>query len=491
MSIIRPPAVAGTFYPSDADLLRSEIDGLIDAALHSDVIANDSIPKAIIVPHAGLMFSGAIAALGFATVRALKDTVKRIVIVGPAHRMAFQGIALARADQFATPLGNMRCDLPALQTALALPQVQMLDEAHKLEHGLEIELPFIQRLFGENADIGIVPLLVSRCSPRQVNEVIEKLWGGSETLIVISSDLSHFHDYDTARRMDDRTRTMIEQCEAENIDTNDACGALPVSGMLVSARARKMTIKTLGMRNSGDVTGDKARVVGYGAWAVYEGSDQPMTDYSEDDFNDFTGPTEQLIADHGAEMLDLCRRAILHGIEAGAPLRVSPTEMSTALCAPGASFVTLKKSGQLRGCIGSIIAHTDLGNDLCENAFKAAFRDPRFAGLSGAEINDDLELSISVLSPPQPFGFNNQADLINRLTPFEDGIILSDGKRRGLFLPQVWDQLPDPADFLAHLKRKAGLAMDYWSDSLRAERFITRGVSSKDLNPTGFWQPKG
>ena len=484
MTIIRPPAVAGTFYPNDADILRSEIDGLMDAALHSDAVSGDASPKAIIVPHAGLMFSGSLAALGFATVRALKDTIKRIVIIGPAHRMAFQGIALARADQFATPLGNMRCDLPALQKALALPHVQMLDDAHTLEHGLEIELPFIQRLFGEDADIGIVPLLVSRCSPRQVHEVIEKLWGGPETLIVISSDLSHFHDYDTAKKMDNRTRAMIENFDAENIDTNDACGALPVAGMLIAARNRGMKIKTLGMRNSGDVTGDKSRVVGYGAWAVYDGKASGMGGDGEDDF---TKATETLIRTHGPAMLDLCRQSILHGLETGAPLRVAANEVGPALAAPGACFVTLKKAGQLRGCIGSIISHAPLATDLCENAFKAAFRDPRFAGLSRAEIGDDLELSISVLSPPQPFGFADEADFISKLTPFEDGIILSDGNRRGLFLPQVWDQLPDPKDFLAHLKRKAGLAMDHWSPNMRAERFITRGISSRDIRPSGFW----
>ncbi|WP_417836160.1 AmmeMemoRadiSam system protein B [Thalassospira tepidiphila] len=484
MTIIRPPAVAGTFYPNDADILRSEIDGLMDAALHSDAVSGDASPKAIIVPHAGLMFSGAIAALGFATVRALKDTIKRIVIIGPAHRMAFQGIALARADQFATPLGTMRCDLPALQSALALPHVQMLDEAHTLEHGLEIELPFIQRLFGESADIGIVPLLVSRCSPRQVHEVIEKLWGGPETLIVISSDLSHFHDYDTAQRMDNRTRTMIENFDAENIDTNDACGALPVAGMLIAARNRGMKIKTLGMRNSGDVTGDKSRVVGYGAWAVYDAKAKNMQGDGEDDF---TKATEHLIKTHGAEMLGLSRQSILHGIETGAPLQVSANEVGPALAAPGACFVTLKKAGQLRGCIGSIMAHAPLAIDLCENAFKAAFHDPRFAGLSRDEINDDLELSISVLSPPAPFPFDSEADLISKLTPFEDGIILSDGNRRGLFLPQVWDQLPEPKDFLAQLKRKAGLPMDHWSPNMRAERFITRGISSRDIQASGFW----
>ncbi|KZB73551.1 MULTISPECIES: AmmeMemoRadiSam system protein B [Thalassospira] len=485
MTIIRPPAVAGTFYPADADLLRSEIDGLMGAALQSGVAQQETAtPKAIIVPHAGLMFSGSLAALGFATVRALKDTIKRIVIIGPAHRMAFQGIALARADQFATPLGNMRCDLPALQKALALPHVQMLDDAHTLEHGLEIELPFIQRLFGEDADIGIVPLLVSRCSPRQVHEVIEKLWGGPETLIVISSDLSHFHDYDTAKKMDNRTRAMIENFDAENIDTNDACGALPVAGMLMAARNRGMKIKTLGMRNSGDVTGDKSRVVGYGAWAVYDGKASGMGGDGEDDF---TKTTETLIRTHGPAMLDLCRQSILHGMETGAPLQVSANEVGPALAAPGACFVTLKKAGQLRGCIGSIISHAPLATDLCENAFKAAFRDPRFAGLSRAEIGDDLELSISVLSPPHPFGFADEADFISKLTPFEDGIILSDGNRRGLFLPQVWDQLPDPKDFLAHLKRKAGLAMDHWSPNMRAERFITRGISSSNIRPSGFW----
>lgn len=485
MTIIRPPAVAGTFYPADADLLRSEIDGLMGAALHSGIAQQETAtPKAIIVPHAGLMFSGSLAALGFATVRALKNTVKRIVIIGPAHRMAFQGIALARADQFATPLGSMRCDLPALQSALSLPHVQMLDEAHTLEHGLEIELPFIQRLFGEGADIGIVPLLVSRCSPRQVHQVIEMLWGGPETLIVISSDLSHFHDYDTAQRMDNRTRAMIENFDAENIDTSDACGALPVAGMLMAARNRGMTIKTLGMRNSGDVTGDKSRVVGYGAWAIYEAD---ASDMGEDDETDFTKATENLIKAHGAEMLGLCRQSILHGLETGAPLQVSPNEVAPALAAPGACFVTLKKAGQLRGCIGSIISHAPLARDLCENAFKAAFRDPRFAGLTRDEINDDLELSISVLSPPAPFAFDSEADLIGKLTPFEDGIILSDGNRRGLFLPQVWDQLPDPKDFLAHLKRKAGLPMDHWSPNMRAERFVTRGISSQDVRAKGFW----
>lgn len=490
--IIRPPAVAGTFYPADTDLLRSEIDGLMDAAFKSEQAQGDAIPKAIIVPHAGLMFSGAIAALGFATVRALKGTVKRIVIVGPAHRMAFQGIALAKADGFATPLGTVACDLAGLQTALSWPQVQILDDAHRQEHGLEIELPFIQRLFGTDSDIAIVPLLVSRCGARHMHELIETLWGGPETLMVISSDLSHFHDYDTAQQMDHRTRDMIERFDAEGIDTNDACGALPIAGMLMSARKRGMRIKTLGMGNSGDVTGDTSRVVGYGAWAVYRGTEKmrarsDMTGSSAGSSDSFIGTTEQLLTDHGPEMIDLARRSICHAIRHGGPIEFDRAAVSPALLEPSACFVTLKKSGQLRGCIGSVMAHRDLATDLCDNAFKAGFTDPRFPPLQAADLNDDLELSISVLSPARDFPFTDEADLIAKLTPFEDGIILSDGNKRGLFLPQVWDQLPDPADFLAHLKRKAGLSMDHWSDHMRAQRFVTRGISGKDIAPKDFW----
>lgn len=489
MTIIRPPAIAGTFYPAAPDMLRSEIDGLIHAAVEGQAENDTPIPKAIIVPHAGLMFSGAIAGLGFATVRALKGTVKRIVIIGPAHRMAFQGIAIARADGFATPLGDVRCDLAGLQAALAWPQVQVLDEAHRLEHGLEIELPFIQRLFGEDADIEIVPLLVSRCSAWQVHEVIEALWGGPETLIVISSDLSHFHDYDTAKRIDDNTRAMIERFDAESITSGDACGALPVAGMLMLARQRGMRIRTLGMCNSGDITGDKSRVVGYGAWAVYAGSADMREDAKTNKSSGgFVGMTEKLLADHGAMMIDLARQSIWHGITHGGPLRIDPASVSPELLQPGACFVTLKKSGQLRGCIGSVMAHRDLATDLCENAFKAGFGDPRFPGLRQDELNDDLELSISVLSPPRDFPFENEADLIAKLTPHEDGIILSDGNHRGLFLPQVWEQLPDPADFVAQLKRKAGLSMDHWSDRMRAQRFVTRGISGKDIAPGDFWQ---
>ncbi len=481
MTVIRPAAIAGSFYPADAPTLRRTISSLMAKAGQPG--ADAAIPKAIIVPHAGLVYSGAIAADGFATILPAAGTIRRIVIIGPAHRMAFQGIAVADATAFATPLGTVPVDEEAINALLALPQVQRLNAAHVQEHGLEIELPFIQNVFANQPDVTIVPLLVSRCAAHQVEDVVEQLWGGPETLIVISSDLSHFHDDATARKMDDRTRQLIENFTAEELGFDDACGCLPIMGLLRAAHKRGMKAKTLSMQNSSTASGDTSRVVGYGAWAFFENKPAVKASHINEAESDFAHGTEAIINQHGRDMLGLASASIQHGLANGAPLVPDMTTLPPALREEGACFVTLKQQGNLRGCIGSILAHRPLGQDICENAFKAAFGDPRFARLSPAELRGDLSLSISVLSKPHPFPFDDEADLIARLTPFEDGIILSDGPRRGLFLPQVWDQLPKPEDFLRHLKRKAGLPMDYWSDTLRAQRFVTRGIESSTIFP--------
>jgi len=479
MTVIRPAAIAGTFYPADANELRTTIANLMaSAATHAP---RESAPKAIIVPHAGLVFSGAIAADGFATLLPATRTIKRLVIIGPAHRMAFQGIAVADATAFATPLGNVAVDEAAINSVLTLPQVQRLNAAHVQEHGLEIELPFIQHIFDNQPDVTIVPLLVSRCAAHQVEEVVEKLWGGPETLIVISSDLSHFHDDATARQMDDRTRQLIENFRAEELGFDDACGCLPIVGLLRAARKRGMDVKTLSLQNSSIASGDTSRVVGYGAWAFYDSAPHD----AKNDESGFTDATQNILNRHGKGLLRLASQSIRHGLSQDAPLQANIDTLPDELKHPGACFVTLKLNGDLRGCIGSIIAHRALAQDVCENAFKAAFGDPRFAKVTAADLTDDLEMSISVLSKPQPFPFESEADFIDRLTPFEDGIILSDGNKRGLFLPQVWDQLPDPTDFTRHLKRKAGLPMDYWSNTLTALRFVTRGIESKTMFAPG------
>jgi AmmeMemoRadiSam system protein B len=265
MTQVRSPAVAGMFYPADGLELRSMVDGfLADAAQRAG--DGGPPPKAIIVPHAGYIYSGPIAASAYARLKAARDTLHRVVLLGPAHRVGFRGLALSSADAFATPLGSVPLDLEAEQAVADLPQVRVLDAAHAPEHSLEVHLPFLQALL---ADFRLVPLVVGDATAAEVDEVLERLWGGPETLIVISSDLSHYHDYATARRMDSATSRAIEALDPAAIDFEDACGRIPVSGLLVAARRRGLHASTVDLRSSGDTAGPRDQVVGYGAYVFH------------------------------------------------------------------------------------------------------------------------------------------------------------------------------------------------------------------------------
>jgi AmmeMemoRadiSam system protein B len=261
MTTLRRPAVAGLFYPDNERELHAMVQRFLQAAK-----TTGSTPKAIIAPHAGYVYSGPVAASAYALIAPRKDTIRKVVLMGPSHRVGFHGIAVANAHGYATPLGNVPIDRAALEKILDLPFVGVLDEAHAQEHSLEVHLPFLQEVLGE---FQLVPLVVGSASPEQVAEVLDRLWGGPETLIVISSDLSHYHDYATARRMDQATSTAIENLKPEDIDYESACGRVPVNGLLYAARRRGMTAKTIDLRNSGDTAGGKDRVVGYGAY-VFE-----------------------------------------------------------------------------------------------------------------------------------------------------------------------------------------------------------------------------
>ncbi|NIP73156.1 MAG: AmmeMemoRadiSam system protein B [Gammaproteobacteria bacterium] len=261
MTHVRHPAVAGMFYPDDANALRAMIREYLDGAA-----AAGPPPKALIAPHAGYVYSGTVAASAYARVAPLRGTVRRVVLLGPAHRVPLRGLAASGADQFLTPLGPVNLDRQAIDALLALPQVRISDEAHELEHSLEVHLPFLQEVLG---GFELIPLVVGDASHQEVDEVLETLWGGPETLIVISSDLSHYHDYDTARAMDRRTSQAIEALRTEDISYDQACGRSPVSGLLVAARRHGLHARTVDLRNSGDTAGPRDQVVGYGAY-VFE-----------------------------------------------------------------------------------------------------------------------------------------------------------------------------------------------------------------------------
>jgi AmmeMemoRadiSam system protein B len=261
VSNVRQPAVAGLFYPDDPALLQQQLDSLL--AEHAP--RAESAPKALIVPHAGYIYSGPVAASAYLQLIPLRDQIERVVLLGPAHRLPFAGLAATSAEYFATPLGLVRIDRKAMESVLALPQVRILDRAHEEEHSLEVQLPFLQSVLRK--DFGLVPLVVGDAEPDQVAEVIERLWGASETLILISSDLSHYHDYATARKLDSATSEAIERFDLRAIGYHQACGRTPVNGLLLAARGHRLHARTLDLRSSGDTAGGKDRVVGYGAYA--------------------------------------------------------------------------------------------------------------------------------------------------------------------------------------------------------------------------------
>lgn len=254
----RIPAVAGLFYPDNAQELREMVNQFLQTAKSSD-----HLPKAMIVPHAGYIYSGAIAASGYVRLLPARGRIQRVVLLGPSHRVAFQGLAVSSADYFVTPLGDITVDKQAIEEILQLPQVRVLDSAHLHEHSLEVHLPFLQTVLG---DFKIVPLVVGEAAPQIVGEVLERLWGGDETVIIVSSDLSHFHDYKTARHFDALTSKAIEALRPENILHEQACGRNPINGLLYVARQRGMQVQTIDLRNSGDTAGSKERVVGYGTY---------------------------------------------------------------------------------------------------------------------------------------------------------------------------------------------------------------------------------
>ncbi len=455
VSAFRHPAVAGTFYPAEPDRLERIIAQFLSEA--GNDAPSPALPKAIIGPHAGYEYSGAVAARAYARLASARGKISRVVLLGPSHYVAFRGLAVDTAEAWILPGGTVPLDTEAIDHLRALPMVGELDVAYQREHALEVHVPFLQHVLGE---FRLVPIVVGAAAPETVAAVFDALWGGPETLFVVSTDLSHYLDYANCRRMDQATAEAIERFEWALTPTQ-ACGAVPTSGLLLAARRRGMTIERLDLRNSGDTAGPRDRVVGYGAWALYEAGAEPPAPDPERDAVETLGPT----------LIELARRSIAYGLDTGQPALVSAiADLPPLLAAPGAAFVTLRRGGVLRGCIGSPVARRPLFIDVVDHAFNAAFRDWRFPRLDPLELAG-LELSVSVLTPPQPMSFADEADLLVQLRPRVDGLIIEDLGCRSLFLPSVWEEVPERRQFLWLLKQKAGLAAEHFSPEFRAQRF--------------------
>lgn len=262
MQTVRTPAVAGLFYPANATELHTQVQQF----LNQIELPAEPPPKAIIVPHAGYIYSGPIAASAYARLKSAQSMINRVVLLGPSHRVGFRGIAVSSMTAFATPLGQVSIDQAAVELARTLPEVSVLEQAHAQEHSLEVHLPFLQEVLGE---FKLTPLVVGDARPAEVGVVLEALWGGPETLIVISSDLSHYRDYQTARALDQATSKAIEELRFEDIGYEQACGRNPVNGLLWVARRKSLHGETIDLRNSGDTAGSRDQVVGYGAYVFH------------------------------------------------------------------------------------------------------------------------------------------------------------------------------------------------------------------------------
>ena len=465
MTAIRPPVVAGAFYPAEHDVLQRELTLFMSEAATA-MQPGGTVPKAIIGPHAGYVYSGPVAARAYARLAPARGRITRVVLIGPSHHVAFKGMAVDTADAWATPLGNVPLDTAAIAHLRQLGLVGTLDAAFAREHSLEVHVPFLQHVLG---DFKLVPIVAGDAPPEAIAAMFDAVWGGPETLIVVSTDLSHYLDYATCQSTDSRTADAIERFAIDGLGRDDACGRVPTRGLLLTAKQRGMAIERLDLRNSGDTAGPRDRVVGYGAWALTEAA-APAADRDDE---------RAAVMAVGDTLLGLVRGSISSGLTSGRPAEVSLNpSLPPLLTANGAAFVTLKLDGHLRGCIGSPVAYRPLMTDVAQHAFNAAFKDQRFSPLTVEEA-PRLDLSVSVLTPPVPMHFRDEADLLAQLRPGIDGLIIEDDGKRALFLPSVWEELPEKRAFLAHLKHKAGMAVDHFSPNFRASRFRSIEVKGR------------
>jgi MEMO1 family protein len=452
------------FYPAAPDALKALIADARKRARPDGGVA----PKVVIAPHAGLVYSGAVAATAFGPWARRVEPPRRIVILGPAHRVAFSGIAVHPASKWRTPLGEIPV---ATVTHAELPQAPGIivdPRPFAGEHSLEMHLIMLQAMLP--APFEIVPVLVGHADPGSVAETLRRVWGGPETVVAVSSDLSHFLDQISAQSIDSDTARRIQTLDATALDGRRACGFLPIKAALEIAAERDMRVSGLHLATSADAGADASRVVGYGAFALEYAASARLADADR----------ERLLS----ACVSALRVATLTGDKAPPP---TLDAVSPALSAWRATFVTLTENERLRGCIGSLDPRRTLIEDAVANTAQAVFADPRFPPLKESELTG-LRLDVSILSHPRPIPAGSESELAVALEPDRDGLILSAGKRRALFLPSVWRHLPDARAFVRHLMAKAGFESNRWPEGLEARRFRVesfgapwRRVDAKDV----------
>jgi len=453
--LVREPAVAGLFYPKDPAELSRMIDRLLAAAPVEPV----GDLKAIVCPHAGYEFSGPTAAYAYKNLVGRRfDTV---IILAPSHYALFDGASVPAVDAYRTPLGLVPISAKARALAKTSPCLSepccpvqrpawwqqsskpapdpAKDTPDTWEHSAEVQVPFLQKVL---TNFAILPVVFGNADPAQVARAVATQLD-DKTLLVVSSDLSHYHPYDEAKALDDRCVKAMCSLDIGAMESQEACGKLPILALLHLAHQNGWQARLLDYRNSGDTSGDKSRVVGYSAIAFFAPA--------QGNFN----PTER------EQLLGLARRALKEAVVPGRSPLADTNNWPAKFRESRGCFVTLTRAGALRGCIGHIFPQESLYRAIQDNARSAALEDPRFRPVQPGELNQ-LEIEISVLTEPKPLPFTSPEDLLAKLQPDKDGVVLKIGDRGATFLPQVWEQLPDKVEFLNRLSEKAGGAPGDW-----------------------------
>jgi hypothetical protein len=448
----RPPVWAGAFYPADKDALTDAIQQMTRQARSDrpELPVNKHL-KALVLPHAGYVYSGVVAAHAWHVLHNAR--FEKVVLMGPDHRVGFRNAAVSDADGWRTPLGRIPLHPDARSLCRGNREFRPIPASDGSEHSLEVILPFLQSYL---EDFQLVPVVLGACDVLRIARAIEPLLD-DEALLVISTDLSHFLPYEKAV---DHDRTTIAAILALDPDAvlaadNGACGKYPVAVLLELARRHHWQPVLLNYANSGDTTGDRTRVVGYAAIAFY----------GEESMSSPSASQSALNNNQGLSLVMLARYALMkhfkRPVSEERQDRIRAVLADPALQATSGTFVTLKIGGQLRGCIGSLVGHEPLVDGVRTNALNAALHDPRFRPLTAKEL-DHVSVEVSVLTASQPLEYADAEDLAARLRPHVDGVTIRKGFASATFLPQVWEQLPEVEIFLSHLCQKAGLPLDAW-----------------------------
>lgn len=453
----KKPTFAGSFYPENPEELRNLLDS------YKQELSVEYKSKAIIVPHAGIYYSGHAAMVGFQHL----EMNENIFIIAPSHHVNFNNIALPEYTYFDTPLGSIEVNNRLIKNIKEKFSCIINNEIFDQEHSIEVQLPFLQHLYypkNQNAidfvkglkNIGkkfkIIPILVGNCDYRLISDLISTYWENSS--FVISSDLSHFYTQQECRQIDTYTATIIETGKLGFFQKHQACGLIGIMGLVDFANNNDCSLLRAMMYNSGDISSDTNRVVGYGSWFLYTDT---VNDFIETYYKDY--------------IFKVVRASIIAGLNNEDFI---PNDIPPVLTQYGASFVTLKCNEQLRGCIGSIYPTKPLILDLIDNAKNAAFQDSRFEPLRVEEFSN-IKISVSILSSIEKISFKDERELLTKIYPH--GVIIAEHSRRAVYLPEVWEQLPEKEVFLSSLKEKAGLPPNYFSRTLEAYVFDTLHIT--------------